>query len=269
MDRTYWYKQSINNPLFPDLLWSRPENKRSRGKLLIIGGNSNGFMTVAESYSQSVTANIGTTRILLPNSLQKLVKGPFFHKVLENVEFSASTKSGSFGKVALGDWLEHAQWSDGVLLPGDLGRNSEVAILVESYAAKYQNRIILAQDAAEYAVKLPKLLDRDKTLLILSLAQLQKVGTNARFKTAFKLSMDLIQLVDALHEFTTEHSAYIIVKHLDRMVVAVNGQISTTEIEPTLDKWRSKAATNASVWWLQSPEKPFEAITTSQIKIAN
>ena len=45
MNHDYWHKQTSSKPLFPELIWSRPENRQLAGKLLIIGGNLHGFAT--------------------------------------------------------------------------------------------------------------------------------------------------------------------------------------------------------------------------------
>ncbi len=257
-----WHKQSSEKPLFPDLLWSRPESKQARGKLLIIGGNSFGFGAVGEAYNQAIEAGAGTVRILLPLAVKKVAGG-----VLPDVEFGASTPSGSFGKSALGEWLAHAEWADGVLLAGDLGRNSETAILLEDFLAKYSGQITLAKDTADYCLARPELvLNRPQTLLVISMSQLQKIAMAARFDIAFRLDMDLVQLVNGLHEFTLRYGVQMIVKHHTQLVVAVAGQISTTATDEQEDIWRTKTAASASVWWLQNPSKPFEALTTAMME---
>ena len=262
MTATYWHKQSIDKPLFPDLLWSRPETKSQSGKLLIIGGNSFGFGAVGEAYNQATESGAGSVRILLPLAVKKVAGG-----VLPDVEFGASTPSGSFGKAALGEWLTQAQWADSVLLAGDLGRNSETAILLEEFLAKYPGQITLAKDTADYCLVRPELvLNRPDTLLVISLSQLQKIAMAAHFDIAFRLGMDLVQLVNGLHEFTLRYSVQIIVKHHTQLIVATAGQISTTATEEQEDVWRTKTAASASVWWLQNPTKTFEALTTSVIQ---
>ncbi len=142
MDKNFWLKQG-SEPLFPDLLWSRPENKKQAGKLLIIGGNVHGFAAAGEAYAEASKAGIGTARVLLPDSLQKTVG-----RVFEAGEYAPSTPSGSFSQKALAELLDRANWSDGVLLAGDLGRNSETAILIEHFTEKYQGQLTFTKDAA-------------------------------------------------------------------------------------------------------------------------
>src|SRR4051812_16511922 len=181
----YWHKQTAAQPLFPDLLWSRPENKKQAGKLLIVGGNAHGFVAPGEAYNEAARAGIGTARVLLPDSLQKTVG-----RVFEAGEYAPSTPSGSFGRQALPDLLDMSQWAEGTLLAGDFGRNSETAVLLEQFIAKYKGPLTITQDAADYFAKTPTaVLSRPDTLLVLSFAQLQKYSMNARFRSAFTFDM--------------------------------------------------------------------------------
>ena len=155
-------------------------------------------------------------------------------------------------------------WADSVLLAGDFGRNSETAIVLETFAQKYTNQLVITKDAADYFAAEPKnILMRPGTLFVISMAQLQKMGTQAKFPKAFTYGMDLVRLVETLHDFTLEYEAYIIVKHGDRIVAAINGEVSTTQLKPDQAIWRVKTAAHASVWWLQNPAKPFEALSTA------
>lgn len=254
-----WVKQSSDKPLFPDLLWSRPENRALAGKLLIIGGNSFGFAAPAEAYSEAVKAGVGVAHVLLPDATKKLVG-----QVLEAGDYAPSTPSGSFSQSALGELLPHAAWADGVLLAGDLGRNSETAILLEKFITSYRGQLTITKDAADYFTPAPQaLLARSETTLVISFAQLQKLAVHAKFPQAFTFGMDLIRLVEALHELTLMHPVNIVVKHLSNTIVASNGQVSTTRLATEPDIWRVTAAAHAAVWWMQNPNKPFEALTTA------
>ena len=53
-------------------------------------------------------------------------------KTLEDGEYAPSTPSGSFSTQALGELQAMANWADGTLIAGDIGRNSETAILLEN-----------------------------------------------------------------------------------------------------------------------------------------
>lgn len=259
MDHTYWYKQNAAAPLYPDLLWSRPENRAHAGKLLIVGGNAHGFAAAGEAYSEAAKAGIGTARVLLPDSLKQTVG-----KVFEAGEYASSTPSGSFSRQALAELQAMSQWADGVLLAGDLGRNSETAILLENFITNYSGQLTLTQDAADYFTKLPQnLLQRPNTLLVISFSQLQKLASSAHFATPFIFAMDFIPTLDALHTFTDACQAAVIVKHTNTLFVAAHGQVSTTKLPVDQPIWRVRAAAHASTWWLQNPDQTFEALTTA------
>lgn len=253
MQNEYWFRQTVSEPLFPELLWSRPENKRHAGKLLIVGGNSFGFSAVGEAYMVAIEAGVGTARVLLPEAIRKVVG-----LVLEHAEFAPSNPSGGFGKNALGELLEQSAWADGVLLAGDFGKNSETAVLLESYVQKSDSLLTICGDSFEN-LDPTILINRKNTLLVLSLPQLQKLVTAAELTTPVTSNTDFIKLVEILHNLTTKHSCSVILPHETQILLAIGGQVSTTPLKT----FPVKAASKAAVWWLQNSDKPFEAITTS------
>lgn len=259
MDSAYWIKQTKDQPAFPDLLWSRPETKSARGKLLIIGGNSFGFAAVGEAYATATTAGIGTARVLLPEAIRKVVG-----RVLEYAEYAASNPSGGFSKDGLGELLGQAVWADGVLLAGDFGKNSETAILLEQFLQKHTGPVTITKDAVDYFLDNPKILfERSSTSLVVSMGQLQKLTKSLRFPKPITSSMDLLRLIETLHELTEFYSVAVVVKHYSNILVGYGGAVSTTELAEEIPIWRVKTASAAAVWWLQNPDKPFEALTTS------
>jgi len=263
MQSNYWHKQTPEQPLFPDLLWSRPEHKAQAGKLGIIGGNVHGFAAAAEAYAEAGKAGIGTARVLLPDSLQKTVG-----RIFAAGEYAPSTPSGSLSQRALAETLELANWGDGLLIAGDLAHNSETAILLEKFSHNYAGQLTLTKDAADYFTPSPQnILQRPNTLLVISFAQLQKLAIGAHFSQAFTFDMDLLRLLENLHEFSLRHQPHIIVKHLQNIIVAVNGQINTTKLTEDMPTWRVKTAAGAAVWWLQNPAKVFEALTTALTQV--
>jgi hypothetical protein len=259
MNPEFWHKQLPGKLLFPELEWSRPENRQFAGKLLIVGGNLYGFAAPAEGYAESLKAGIGSSRVLLPSAIQKIV-GPS----IENGEFAASTPSGSFSQRALVELLDWCKWADGILFAGDLGRNSETAIMVEKFLQKCEALTVLTKDAVDYIVSAPHAaLERPNTALVLSLSQLQRLGIAAKFEQPIAFSMNLLQLIEWLHVFTSRFAAHIVVKHLDQLFVAVNGEVSTTKLQEDLQIWRLKTAAHVAVWWVQNPTKTFEALTVA------
>ncbi len=260
MEHPFWRKQLPAQALYEDLLWSRPQNRSLAGKLLIVGGHAQGFSRPAEAYSLAEQAGIGTIRVLLPDVLRKTLGS----KTFLGAEFGPSTPSGSFAVSTLSELLEHSAWADGVLFAGDLGRNSETAILLEKFLDKFLGPLIITCDAADYITATPHfILQRPNSLLVLSFSQLQKLAINIKFSQALTFNMDLLRLIEDLHELTKRYKISIITKHLDTILVAVDGTVVTTRTQTPLPLWRLKTATYASVWWLQNPSKTLEALTTA------
>ncbi|MBP6961983.1 hypothetical protein KBB49_00390 [Candidatus Saccharibacteria bacterium] len=256
MEHTYWLKQGTE-PLFPDILWSRPESKSGAGKLCIIGGNSHGFGAPGIAYNSSMSAGVGSVSVLMPDAIKKIVKG-----LLPDAEFAPSTPSGSFSRQALDSLLSSSNWGDCTLLAGDVGRNSETAVLFEAFVKKYSGLLTITQDAVDFFKETPKdLSDRPDTLIVLSISQLQKLFMFTPTITPIILSMSVVQLAEALHEYTLEHCAVIVTKHNDLIFTASKGQVSTTK--DTRKIWRVETAGRASVFWLQNLGHAFEAITSS------
>jgi NAD(P)H-hydrate repair Nnr-like enzyme with NAD(P)H-hydrate dehydratase domain len=248
-----WLKQTKDKPLFPDVLWSRPENKRHAGKLLIIGGHQQSFSAVSEAYSAALKAGIGTAKVVLPNKLEKTLRSLF-----PEAEFAASTPIGSFSRQALGQLLDLADWADAVLLAGDFGRNSESAVLLESFIEKYSGKLALAGDSLDYFLAQPtKLINRPNTLIVGNLNQLQKLAT----PSLIQQNADLVKVLEQLGTWSGNTPAAVLTVHANQVIVAYQQQISTTLVK--FDQPNTDLTAYATVWWLQQPEKTFEAITSA------
>lgn len=255
----YWRRQG-KEPLFPDLLWSRPESKRHAGKLLIIGGQAQEFADVAAAYAAAEKAGAGTIRVLMPESTRKLTS------FLPNIEYAPSNQSGSFAKAALSELFDASQWADGVLLPGDLGRNSETTTLIDGYLLRCVASATIADNALEsISVPYEQLATRPITL-VLSAKNLQKLGTNLGLTEAITSTMGAVSLAEALHEIT-EKNLFNIVTHFGNNIwVANSGEVVSAEAsEIDLNKLTACAA----VWTIQNPTKPLEALTTAVFEATN
>ncbi len=198
METSYWQKQTPGEPLFSEIEWSKPEQRDRAGKLGIIGGNSSGFAGVAESYGVAMQTGVGQTKVLLPNTLKKTVPA-----TMNDVIFADTNPSGSLSKKALPEMLALGHWADGILLAGDAGRNSETAILYEEFTSAYDGKLIVTRDAIDLIKNSPQALaERPNTLLVMALAQLQKLFQSVYYPKMITFSMNLSQIVEALHKFT-------------------------------------------------------------------
>jgi hypothetical protein len=193
----------------------------------------------------------------MPDAVHKAVG-----RVLPDAEFAPSNPSGGFSKKALDSFLSIAGWGDACLLAGDFGRNSETAVLMENFVQKYHGLLTVTHDAVDYFKTTPKLLlERENTLVVLSLAQLQKFFINIPLITPITYSMSPLQLAEALQSLTQDFPACVCVKHQDTIFVSFCGVVISAD--STAEFWRVITAARASVFWLQNPTKILEATVAS------
>lgn len=261
MDHPYWHKQTIDKPLYPDIEWSKPEQRSQRGRLGIIGGNKLGFTGVAESYKTALQTGAGEVRVLLPDVLKKSIP-----LAMTDVIYGASNPSGGLAKDALTDMKAISDWATGVLLIGDAGRNSETSILYEDFIREYKNSLTITRDAIDLVKNSNNLIvERPNTLIVASFAQLQKLFQSIYYPKVLTFSMQLTNLVEALHKFTITYPINITVLHKETLLVASSGEVTSTPWDKPTDIWGGKTATNAAIYWLWNQSKPLQSITTSLI----
>lgn len=262
MDFSYWKKQSSEAPLYPDIEWSKPENRAFAGKLGIIGGNKLGFAGVAEAYSIAKDAGVGDIRVLLPDVLRKTIPSS-----ITDALFAPTNPSGSLMKEAAPEMANISQWASGVLLIGDAGRSSETAILYEQFIQDYEGQLVITRDAIDLLKNSAQtLVDRPNTLLVASFAQLQKLFQSVYYPKVLTFSMQLTNLAEALHKFTISYPVSIAVLHKDHFIIANQGEIVTMAWENPMAIWRGSVAARAAVYWLWNPQKTLEATATSLLR---
>lgn len=261
MDHSYWHQQAADKPLFPDIEWSRPEQRSARGRLGIIGGNKLGFAGVAESYSTALATGAGEVRALLPDALRKTIP-----TAMTDVLFGASNPSGSLARDATPELAALSSWASVVLLAGDAGRNSETAIIYSDFLREYTGPIVVTRDAVDLVRNdADALVERPNTVLIISFAQLQKLFQATYYPIVLTFSMQLMQLVEALHKFTTTYPITIAVLHRDTLAVAYDGRVTTTKWDSPMAIWRGQTAARAATYLMWTPSQPLEAVTASLI----
>ena len=259
MEHTYWHRQTHGTPLYPDMEWNKPEQRSAAGRLGIIGGNKLGFAGVGEGYAIATASGVGEVRILLPDVLRKIVP-----PTITDAIFGASNPSGGLARQALTEMKSMGDWASGVILIGDAGRNSETAIVYEDFVRDYTGQLTITRDAVDLLRStLPLVVERPDTLLVVSFAQLQKIFQAVYYPKILTFSMQLQQVVEAIHKFTITYPVTIATFHQDQLIVAHGGEISTTPWENPMAIWRGVVAVEAAAYWLWSPGKPLEAVTAS------
>jgi ADP-dependent NAD(P)H-hydrate dehydratase / NAD(P)H-hydrate epimerase len=260
-----WLKQSSAAPLYEDLLWSRPENKRHAGKLLIVGGHKDNFAAVAGAFSAAKQHGAGQVRVVVPDALEKTLK-----TFIAEASFAPSTSSGGFSKRAIAELTVEAEWADAVLIVGDIGRNSETAVVMERFSQTYKGLIVFARDACDWALHQPhSILDRGNTAIIATIAQLHKISKVLRLSDPITYSGDMLTLSRQLRGLTQDAAAVVVTNQQQQLAVAYRKLVSSTALsKKESDPWRTETAASVAVWMMQNPNKPFEAATTAAYQLA-
>ena len=262
MDLTYWKKQKATEPLYPDIEWAKPEQRAKRGRLGIIGGNKLGFSGAADGYSTALSAGAGEVRVLLPDALKKAVP-----KSMTDIVFAPSTVSGGLSRDGLADMIALGNYCDTILLIGDSGRNSETTITYEDFLREWPGRVVITRDAIDlFRNSATAVVERPNTTLVLSFAQLQKLFQAIYFPKILSFSMQLLQLVEALHKFTSVYPVTIVVLHKDTIVVSADGRVTTTPWENPMLIWRGITAAKIATYQLWNPERLLEATTAALLE---
>lgn len=259
MDYSYWQKQDPAKPLFPDIEWGKPEQRSQAGRLGIIGGNKLGFAGVAEAYGIAKEAGVGEIRVLLPDVLRKTIP-----TTIADTVFAPTNLSGSLTKEAIAEMNALGEWATGVLLVGDAGRSSDTAIAYEQFIQKYEGRLVITRDAIDLIKSASQtLVERPNTLLVASFAQLQKLFQAVYYPKVLTFSMQLTNLVEALHKFTITYPVSLMVLHKDHLLIASGGEVVSHPWDNPMAIWRGSVAARAATYWLWNPSKPLQSFTAS------
>jgi hypothetical protein len=260
----YWKKQLSNAPLFPDIAWSKPQQRAHAGRLAIIGGNKLGFVAIRDAYEVANALGAGQIRAILPDVLKRSVPAS-----VSDALFLPSNPSGGFSREALPEFHAACEWADVCLLVGDAGRNSETAMAFESLLG-CQAQLIITRDAVDLLMPaMNRFVEREHTTLVVSFAQLQKLFQSVYYPKMLGFSMQLLQLVETLHKFTISYPVSIVTFHNNQLIVAHQGQVVTQEFDQPMAIWRGITATKAATYLLWNKTKPLEAIATSFSEVSH
>src|SRR5688572_145008 len=154
--------KQASEPLFPDIFWNRPLNRRAAKKLLIIGGHAKQFSQTQQCYLAAKASGIGEAKVVLPEGTRKYIKGA------PDCVFVAQTKSGSFAKTAYEEIKGFIKESDGVLLAGEFSQNSETISLLEQLLTDAKKPLVISAEIIESMIFNPPALFSQPSRLLLA-----------------------------------------------------------------------------------------------------
>ncbi|MCL2280727.1 hypothetical protein FWC31_02470 [Candidatus Saccharibacteria bacterium] len=279
----YWQKQPLDKPLFPDVLWSKPERRDTAGKLAIVGGNSRGFASVAAAYQTALSTGVGQAQVILPDILKRPLSSQsptsfgedgltpnrqtvadeasrgghgLTERTLDsaskptNYIFAPSNPSGGLAKEALTALNTAANWANLILFIGDNGQNSETAALFETFLEHNTTTpVVITRDAVDLIKNTAEtVLNRAPTHLIVSLSQLQKLFQSVYYPRVVTFSQGVKQIAETLHKFTITYPCTITLWHAGNLLVARAGQVVSQEFDQPMRIWSGEIATRQAVW---------------------
>jgi NAD(P)H-hydrate repair Nnr-like enzyme with NAD(P)H-hydrate dehydratase domain len=236
-----------NQLLYPDLFWSRPVTAAAAGRLLVVGGSAGEFSSLQQVHLWSTSLGVGECRIIVPDSLASRIG------TSPDVEFAASTPTGSLARAAAEQIVSLADQADAILLGLNWSNNSESTILLETLFRQLRLPLIVTQQALHL---LPAAIDRH--LIVAEWGDLIKLANRWRIPLNFEGS-GLLAKVAVVKQIAAEHPAdYFIFG--PEVIVAAAGRISVTP-QPAQNSVLSVAA--ASAFAVQYPKQPYQALTTA------
>ena len=259
MDREYWQRQNVDNPLFSDIEWSKPEQKSKAGKLLIAGGTIHGFSAVVKSYSAALEAGAGEVKVAVPDGLKKNLPPDF-----QNGIFLPTNHSGALSKKGEAEIISAGKWADGILLVGDSGQNSETGILYDKLLNSNETWITITRDAVELLyTSAEKLANRKNTNLVMSFPQVQKLFSKVYYPKVLTFSMQFVGFIEALHKFTITYPVTLTVLFNEKIIVAHDGEVVSQDFNNQMLLINGQLAAKTATYLLWNPKKPLQSIATS------
>lgn len=265
----FWHVQS-EKLLFPEIEWSKPEQKSHAGKLLIVGGGAGQFRALSLAYETALKTGAGQVKILAPDKLRKVLN----LKKSTDIIFAPSNSSGGFSNDALTDLQAGEAWADAILFIGDTNKNSETAILFEKFILESNKPIFLTRDAIDVLItSFSQILDKSNITIFASFTQLQKIFQSIFYPKVLTFSLPLPQVVEILHKFTLTFEIQIITFHAESLIVSKDGKVISCPQNSPVSKgkispiriWSGEMPTRVAVWQMWNPVKTLEATITGVV----
>jgi len=261
MNPDYWQKQDPDKPLFPDVLWSKPELKSTSGKLAIIGGNAHGFAAVAGGYQIALKTGVGEAQVILPDIIK-----PKLPPAMTDAIFAPTNPSGGLSAQALGELNAASSWANLILFIGDNGQNAETAGLFETFLTKdSETPVVITRDAVDLIKNAAEtVLNRAPTHLVVSLSQLQKLFRSVYYPKVITFGQGVKQIAETLHKFTITYPCTITLWHSGNLFIASSGQVITQSFDQPMRVWSGEIATRAAAWQIWNADI-LQAVATSWV----
>jgi hypothetical protein len=259
-------QQSKDHPLYPEVLWDKPENSLNAGKICIIGGNAHAIKEPNEAYQISLKNILKERRVVLPESTKK-----YFSKEhsVPDILFAPSNISGSFSAKSLIDLQTYQSWADCTIFAGDFTKSSETTILINKLIDKSSQLTAICNDGIDIVLQSEiSPLQNSNLIITCSLAQLQKLCICYSPKFVFTSNLSPLAFYNKLSDLSSNAECYLLVMFQEKLYVAYKGQVVISDLNENLlndASWATKITTVAAIWSMQQPAKRFQALVTGTL----
>lgn len=255
------FQKQENQPLFSEILWSRPQNTRSAKSLLIVGGHKQSFKHTQDLFMQSNAAGIGNAKLALPDSLKEKIN------IEHGILYLPSNRSGSISLKAGATLTNVGKNFDGILISSDLSDHPEISKLVSKMVGAFKTTFIF-DGAAVFYVNDNVLVGLKEKLLVLKYIDAQKFAAIAEVDSWNTEKNGLVAQIENISALAKHLSSNLVVTTGSNNIVCVQNKISVTssnlgagEISATLatfllqhaDKYR---ALTSACWWARWESNP-------------
>ncbi len=258
MENINWQIQT-SEPLFPDTIWDKPENKKHANSLLIIGGNSTSFNFVSKGYDYAQKIILSNISLVLPKPLEQLTKN-----MITDCFYGVVNNSGGYNLENLGLFNELAETNNNIVLIGNFGDSSETHLLIEKFINSTKDKLfIITNDAIDFLTSQILENEPNKFLLLAELTQVQKLIKNLKRTQNFKSSDNLYKILQVIKELTSDYNLKLISKINDSIYVFSDNKISSTKVTTLNESWQTTLSIECSSWIKYESNKQFENLTTA------
>lgn len=243
--------KQTDEPLYPDIVWNQPVNKRAGGHILIMGGHSRQFIRTQTVYKEAHQAGAGKITVVLPRPLQKVIGS------LPDCMFVAHTPAGSFSRQAEQEIYRYISEVDSVLLPGELSQNTETVGLLETLLNGMAKPSIITDEIIRALLHTPETIQH-ADVLIATPQTLSELARTLHIPVYVK-TPDLQKEQRLLNAINEQLDSHIVCYGHEHILVGGQDRISMTPVD---EHSPERLMAYAAVFFTQHTQK-FEALTTA------
>ena len=255
-----WQKQTLDTPLYEDIIWEKPENKLISGRFLIVGGNAHEFASSAQIFESLKKAGAFNIFLALPDVLKKII-----NSLDLAVSYLPSNPSGSIGLNAVAELIDLDNNSDIVILAQDLGKNSETTLCMDHFLNKNKSLICLTSENIDLIENIENP-DYKKMLLVTNFSDLQKLLIK-KFNVLIKNSDELFVTLNKLYEINVKFPLNLICIHEENIIVVADQKISTTNIRTKHLNLVEVLSAYGSFYFVNNQNKIYQALTSAVFEV--